>query len=453
MDSIDENETHGSASWSSTPTMAEELALIQRQVGDLTEIVENKDNEIEELRGSIRTEKSTFLFLDQKLQKIERQLNETQQDEPTKRRRGEKRSLVKDLAEDIDEEIEENEKNENFDDDKQDDESETELAIIAFDEDTFSLMMTNPVFSRDWALALAALSFQWVLLILIILNLLSTSANSSPLNIPYAVPLDVTIGQFLGIFICVGVQTDILSSIRLVAAIWAEEDWAALVGTGNGTRTAFFVRILLPNICKFLSGCMVLSVNFVTIVQSSNIVDLMKDVAALLIISEITEIFYKLAEFGFLGQKLEDHAKVVAETEVQDPLSSKGSFNINYRLLVFCLLVAIMSTAVGAFIVGQQNGSFFKGIYPYCKIAKSEIPKFGNDVCDGGVLNSIACDFDGGDCLNYNLAYPNCEAAAPKLIGNGICDQQYNNRECGYDGADCCPYETNDGVNKIKDPR
>jgi hypothetical protein len=112
MDSIDENETHGSASWSSTPTMAEELALIQRQVGDLTEIVENKDNEIEELRGSIRTEKSTFLFLDQKLQKIERQLNETQQDEPTKRRRGEKRSLVKDLAEDIDEEIEENEKNE-----------------------------------------------------------------------------------------------------------------------------------------------------------------------------------------------------------------------------------------------------------------------------------------------------------------------------------------------------
>ena len=138
---------------------------------------------------------------------------------------------------------------------------------------------------------------------------------------------------------------------------------------------------------------------------------------------------------------LEDHAKILPETEVQDPFGGdSGKFQINTRLLVFIVLVAAMSTAVGLFIVGQQNGDFFRGMYPYCKIAKEDIALFGNGVCNGGILNSIACDFDGGDCVNYNLAYPNCGAAAPWKIGNNICNQAYNTPECDYDGADCCPF-------------
>jgi hypothetical protein len=47
-------------------------------------------------------------------------------------------------------------------------------------------------------------------------------------------------------------------------------------------------------------------------------------------------------------------------------------------------------------------------------------------VSDGGVLNIYDCDFDGGDCINFNIAFPNCKALNPADIGNNICDVDYN---------------------------
>ena len=350
-------------------TISDELALIQRQMKDLSTHVQNKDVEMSEMRGNIRSEKSTFLYINQKLEELEGKLSLVQNQKKLPPRRGEKRSLVLDITEDIEKEADE----ENFesDDGLPDHISEGDLAMIPFDEDTFSFMMLNPVVSRAWVIAVLSYLFQWITLTLIFVNLLSTSAKSSPLNIPYSVPLGVTVGQFLGIFICVGVQTDILSAIRILAAFASEEDWAEILGIeGDGTKMDFFLRVLLPNFLKFASGCMVLAVNFVTIVQSDNIVNLMKDVAALLIISEISQVCFKLAEFGFLGQKFEDLAKVVTETEVRDPFTKAG-FGVNYRLLTFSALVVSMSTAVGYFLVGQQNGSFFYQIYPNCEISSS----------------------------------------------------------------------------------
>lgn len=51
--------------------------------------------------------------------------------------------------------------------------------------------------------------------------------------------------------------------------------------------------------------------------------------------------------------------------------------------------------------------------------------------------------------MNFNLEYPNCEASRPYEIGDGICQELsgvklYNNKECNFDGADCCPYDEND---------
>lgn len=388
-------------------SVAEEIALISRQVGDLAELVESKDQELDELRGNIRSEKSTFLYLNQRMKQLERQLAEHQQQYRSPRirpRQGETKSLVQDVEDDIEEEVQGTGKTvENFEEDLvEDDVSESELAMIALDEDTFSFMMTNPVFSRDWGLALTALAFQWSILILIFLNLIQTSEGSSTLNIPYSVPIDVTVGQFLGIFICVGVQTDVLSSVRFVAAIYAEENWASILGFGEeGSRRLFFLHVIVPNSVKFISGCMVLAVNFVTIVQAGNIVDLMKDVAALLIISEITEIFYKLAEFGFLGQKLEDSAKMIPETEVQDPFSSEG-FKVNYRLLVFCVLVLAMSGLVANFIVKQQNGTYFYSRYPYCPIKREQIPMIGNGMLHNFFFENDRFLFETHGCFRFH---------------------------------------------------
>ena len=40
--------------------------------------------------------------------------------------------------------------------------------------------------------------------------------------------------------------------------------------------------------------------------------------------------------------------------------------------------------------------------------------------------------------------YPNCKISEPWKIGDGVCDQQYNDKGCLYDGDDCCPLNAND---------
>ncbi|CAM9855248.1 unnamed protein product, partial [Laminaria digitata] len=98
----------------------------------------------------------------------------------------------------------------------------------------------------------------------------------------------------------------------------------------------------------------------------------------------------------------------------------------------------------------------------------------GDGVCDPSV-NTVACDFDGGDCCECScfvvgipcnrtgaafdcydpddftdcspmapnvdptsiLAYSGCAGHVPD-IKDGYCNDANNNADCGYDGGDCC---------------
>ena len=50
----------------------------------------------------------------------------------------------------------------------------------------------------------------------------------------------------------------------------------------------------------------------------------------------------------------------------------------------------------------------------------------------------------GGDCVEHNLLNPNCNLPDVSRIGDGICDDQFNIPQCGYDRNDCCPYDDDD---------
>ena len=50
----------------------------------------------------------------------------------------------------------------------------------------------------------------------------------------------------------------------------------------------------------------------------------------------------------------------------------------------------------------------------------------GNGFCNTEV-NNADCGYDGGDCCLY-----------PGLVGDGICNDETNNLVCNYDGGDCC---------------
>ena len=56
-------------------------------------------------------------------------------------------------------------------------------------------------------------------------------------------------------------------------------------------------------------------------------------------------------------------------------------------------------------IFGQVSGKFFYMKNPKCLIAKSDIMKLNNGICEGGILNTWFCGFDDGDCITFNLGY------------------------------------------------
>jgi len=111
---------------------------------------------------------------------------------------------------------------------------------------------------------------------------------------------------------------------------------------------------------------------------------------------------------------------------------SKGGSS---KILVSCCVVTSGLTIRGIM------GTYFEQKYPDCDVSDvvAAIPKMINGICDGGELNTLECAFEGGDCINHNLAFPGCTVKDPEiLLGNGACDGGlYNTLQCKYDNGDC----------------
>ena len=75
----------------------------------------------------------------------------------------------------------------------------------------------------------------------------------------------------------------------------------------------------------------------------------------------------------------------------------------------------------------------------------------GDNYCDD-INNHVDCNFDGGDCCGSNINTNYCseclcleeggggsgESCNQGWISDGYCDDINNNRDCTYDGGDCC---------------
>eukprot|EP00554_Chaetoceros_debilis_P016575 CAMPEP_0194126618 /NCGR_PEP_ID=MMETSP0150-20130528/60086_1 /TAXON_ID=122233 /ORGANISM="Chaetoceros debilis, Strain MM31A-1" /LENGTH=434 /DNA_ID=CAMNT_0038820491 /DNA_START=309 /DNA_END=1613 /DNA_ORIENTATION=- len=218
-----------------------------------------------------------------------------------------------------------------------------------------------------------------------------------------------------------------------------------------------FNRIYIPNILKFTQGMSVLAATWFIIIQSVDGADLLQDYTALLVISQTDNVIFVVADYGFLGMDLSNAADDVkcAQIEVDDNLVN-GRWVRMAKSFSMTLILTVLLSAYTIFAIEQSAGTYFYGTYfyakyPYCLIPVTEIPKIGDGYCDGGgQFNTVACSFDGGDCIEFNLEYPNCKATEPELVGNDQCNFDINTEECNFDGSDCCPYDY--GVNGT-DPR
>jgi len=318
--------------------------------------------------------------------------------------------------------------------------------------DTFTLMMMADICSVSWILGVLAFFFQTTLGIVIAFDDILTSNNFLILDVPFKVSNIVRTGQFFSIVLCVLIQSDILSSIRTFVLFGIGSDWNITVGVRGG-RSIFnwIIRIVTPNIMKLFQGILMVLLSFLVIVQGDDIIDLLKNFTALMVISQIDVIMFHLATHGYLGGNLKEQTQKATKANAAIIKRQNTNESFIFRSIIVTALFLSMIGGWVFIMVNQLNGTYFAQKYPLCENENNEpyfhLAKkhFGTGGCWGGPLNSIDCAFEGGDCINFNLAYPLCQDSKFKdveaRVGDGICDEEFSTSACNYDGGDCCPLE------------
>jgi len=352
---------------------------------------------------------------------------------------------------------------------KQDSDTDNDL-LYTLPSDTFTLMMVYNPLTTAWNIGIFSFILQMLLLILILISQINEGDGSTQFNVPFKVENEVRIGQFAVILVCVLSQDDVLTSLQSICALWkcdytAFQDLSArgqdnLSTSGHNVFTDHYdlsihqptaatearrsrdhkfyaLHIFLPNLLKFGQGVFVLLVSLVIVAQGENLIDLLKDSTALFFVSSIDNIIFFCANTGYFGQKVGRQAQATTEKSFVD--GKKWSYKV--RSFVVIIIGSIMITALSTVTYGQLSGNYFILKYPDCAVTNNvtAISNMKNGVCDGGELNTLGCAFDGGDCINHNLAFPGCDVEDPEdFLGNGVCDGVlYNTPECKYDNGDC----------------
>lgn len=188
----------------------------------------------------------------------------------------------------------------------------------------------------------------------------------------------------------------------------------------------------------------------IVIIQSTSVIDLLKDFTSLYVISSIDDITFSVARRGFFGTGLLVKAARAEEIEISSfDVSSEETEDGHRRwsngtIIKTAVLHTILALSVSAWIlvvVLQGKGFFAERKYPKCESAvssfKSEWKLLENNNCDI-VFNHPDCAYDGGDCSEFNLIYPGCEVDDMSLLGNGECNgSPYDSKLCRFDGGDC----------------
>ncbi len=320
------------------------------------------------------------------------------------------------------------------------------------DEDTFSLMMLSEPCSQSWMLGISALTFQLVLGTFIAIDQIGESVDSSSFNVPFKVDPVVRFGQCLSIILCLSTQSDVLTAVQTLVILHRSDEWYNIIGENEYSRTLWIRRVVLPNTLKVIQGVLVIFICFVIIIQSDDIITLLKDFTALMVLSETDNVLFYLAQYGYLGRNLQDKTIELSKIEIEDSAydSTQRRKDLFVRSSVLLVLICWLFGWWVQVALRQSNGVYFSQRYKKCldenneslyPLAKTE---FGDGNCYGGPLNTLSCDFEGGDCINFNLAYPLCKRSdlinVETLIGDGTCNEEFMIFECDFDGGDCCPY-------------
>lgn len=207
---------------------------------------------------------------------------------------------------------------------------------------------------KDFAFWYALITFllQEGVLILIILEVFLNAPSYNHLNFPPHVDDMVRTAQGMALFVSLLTQDDVISAIDEVLDAKYEEK---LKEKAPGVSCAKFYFSL---ICRFLQGMTTTAVSFILVVQSSEVLELFLNFAAVSFVSTIDNAAFEFGRRGYITSGVQDVTKVIRDKRMKLPRRSWRSANIIRRCL-FCLLLLLLFGLWGYAIWMQKDNRYY----------------------------------------------------------------------------------------------
>lgn len=214
-------------------------------------------------------------------------------------------------------------------------------------EDVYSLVYTASYASPAFSFAIFVFLFQMTIVALVLWDLLDHSnRGSNPLNVPPGNSPQVQAAMALALLLAVATQDDLIVAVAML-----HQGYSKRVLERNPSATHF--KWLLSCLGQFVAGASLLLTIFILIVQSSTVIGMMLNFAALSFIADIDDVAFSLAKNGFVSDTLEREANHVTELKIPSRQKSKL-----LRRIMFLAVCAGLMAGYGVIIHQQRLGKF-----------------------------------------------------------------------------------------------
>jgi hypothetical protein len=305
--------------------------------------------------------------------------------------------------------------------------------------DTYSLMLVSKSYVSYAFLFSVFVCFMQIVLLVGILSQLIGDGNDRDSknfwNVPWANDGRVHLGQFVAVIFAVFTQRDLLYSIPMFISLWSYRNVKELrkivteaddgveqvnqveeernMSTNSiafskdpSSRRFWWEKVFPTYMLRLGVSSFTLFTAFTLIIQSVDLIDLVKDFTALFIIAELDNFSYSVIKDGYFGTIFEEETKHADQVNYQIEKRIYYSpeirgYRIRIQSLVLLVFVVIMLSTWAYVASYQTSGSYFSELVKTCDVFRSnediKYKFWGDGTCDPRLFTE-ECDYDGGDC-------------------------------------------------------
>lgn len=241
-------------------------------------------------------------------------------------------------------------------------ESEDEVEEIALPRDIFSLLFVSSITSLGFLYSFCFYGVQLGIHFLILYNLLRDAPEKNPLKVPLSVETDVIAAQCFALLVSVISQEDMLTSLNMIRVAYNSDIL-------DSFPAATQPKWILSNAFRFSEGILSVAVSFIFIVQSTEVLELFLNFAAMQFVSMLDNIGFQLAHDGYIAGSLQAVTRKIMKKVRFATKESVQLFNTKKTMpSAWILRTLFVMTTIGLYVgwflirIQQANGYYLNQV-------------------------------------------------------------------------------------------